>query len=266
MMKFSRAICLSLVALLVVSELAAAQQTPTERLNEQRRQQAMDAQKAQQGVRRVTTRRLPAPCVVPDSYYPLRTCRVSSNPQECGRGFNAWATFGECCRPGQGSAFPQGCTDFSKNVQCFIPGNFFPERTCQPTNNLTRCSYNWGRWATEAECCAPGRAFPEGCTVPEPCWAGAEWFPNRRCSSTDDRATCTRGWGTYTSEAECCAAGGAFPEGCGVADEAPLPAAEQDQVAYISALLEPQAAVEEAAAAVETQVEPEQVVMAAATD
>lgn len=83
-----------------------------------------------------------------------------------------------------------------------VAASFYPERSCAPTNNLTRCSFNWGQWASEEECCAPGRAFPEGCTVPEPCWVGAEWFPERRCATTDDLSTCTRGWGTYKTEAE----------------------------------------------------------------
>lgn len=198
-----------------------AQPTPTERLAQQRRDQQMANYKAQLDARHVTTRRLPAPCVVPDSYYPLRTCKISSSPAECGRGFNAWATFSECCRPGAGGAFPQGCTDFNKQVTCWVPGTFFPERSCQATNNITRCSYNWGQWSSEDECCAPGRAFPEGCSLPEPCWVGSEWFPERTCSTTDDRAVCHRGWGTFTSEDDCCApATGAFVEGCGVSADA----------------------------------------------
>ena len=212
----------SLVACLLVvlsSHLVAGQPSPTERLNEQRRQQQQAAYRAQQDARRVSTRRLPAPCVVPDSYYPLRTCKVSSNPQECGRGFNAWSNFVECCRPGQGGAFPQGCTDFNKPVQCWVPGAFYPERNCQATTNITRCSYNWGQWASEDECCAPGRAFVDGCSLPEPCWVGTEWFPTRKCSTTDDRSICTRGWGTYTSEVQCCASGGAFSDGCGISQD-----------------------------------------------
>ncbi len=52
---------------------------------------------------------------------------------------------------------------------------------------------------------------------------GAEWFPARKCATTDDRAVCTRGWGIYQTEDECCAAGkGAFGPGCGVADEADM--------------------------------------------
>lgn len=211
---------------------SSAQMTPTERLNEQRRQQAEAAQRAAYE-RRVQSRRLPAPCVVPDSWYPLRTCRVSSSPQECSRGWNAWATFNECCAPRFG-AFPQGCTDFTKEVKCWIPGSFYPDRTCMPTNNITRCSFNWGRWSTEEECCLPGRAHPAGCTPPQPCWVGAEWFPQRKCATTVDRSICSRGWGTYTSEDDCCAAGGAFTDGCGIAQDAdflggdPIPIVRQD--------------------------------------
>lgn len=51
---------------------------------------------------------------------------------------------------------------------------------------------------------------------------GSEWFPERKCGTTDDRSICTRGWGTYTSEEACCAVDGAFTEGCGVAEDADL--------------------------------------------
>jgi hypothetical protein len=102
-------VALCLASLLLVSPFASAQPSPTERLNAQRRQQAQQQrQQQQQAQRRVATRRLPAPCAVPDSYYPLRTCRVSSDPRECGKGWNAWGSFAECCRPGNGGAFPQG--------------------------------------------------------------------------------------------------------------------------------------------------------------
>jgi hypothetical protein len=92
---------------------------------------------------------------------------------------------------------------------------------------LTRCSFNWGQWPSENECCAPGRAFPEGCTVPEPCWVGTDYFPTRKCGTTDERSTCTRGWATYSSERDCCAPGAAFNEGCGEADVSEVPAGEQ---------------------------------------
>jgi type II secretory pathway pseudopilin PulG len=119
-------VALCLVSLLLVSHMASAQPSPTERLNAQRQQQAQQQRQQQQQAqqRRVATRRLPAPCVVPDSYYPLRTCKVSSDPRECGKGWNAWASFAECCRPGNGGAFPRGCTDFNKQVECWIPCKF----------------------------------------------------------------------------------------------------------------------------------------------
>ncbi|KAH7620906.1 hypothetical protein NADE_003515 [Nannochloris sp. 'desiccata'] len=224
-------VALCLASLLLVSHLASAQPTPTEMLNAQRQQQVQQqrVQQQQENQRRVATRRLPAPCVVPESYYPFRTCKVSSNPRECGKGWNAWASFADCCRPGNGGAFPQGCTNFNKQVECYIPSSFYPQRFCQATTNLTRCSFNWGQWPSENECCAPGRAFPEGCTVPEPCWVGTDWFPKRKCGTTDERSTCTRGWGTYTSERECCAAGAAFTDGCGDVDAAETPTGENGE-------------------------------------
>jgi hypothetical protein len=117
-------VALCLASLLLVSHLATAQPTPTEKLNAQRQQQAQQQRQQQQQreqQRRVATRRLSAPCVVPQSYYPFSTCKVSSDPRECGKGWNAWASFAECCRPGNGGAFPQGCTNFNKQVECWIP-------------------------------------------------------------------------------------------------------------------------------------------------
>ena len=74
-----------LLAVMLAVQLCAAL-TPTEQLAEQRRHQ-QEQQVAQQNARRVQTRRLPVPCVVPDDYYPLRTCRVSSSGAECARGW-----------------------------------------------------------------------------------------------------------------------------------------------------------------------------------
>ena len=51
---------------------------------------------------------------------------------------------------------------------------------------------------------------------------GSEWFPERKCGTTDDRNVCTRGYGTYTTEEACCAVDGAFSDGCGVAEDAGL--------------------------------------------
>lgn len=58
------ALVLGIVALLQVS--SHAQKTPTEQLAQQRQQQQQQ-QRAQADSRRVVTRRLPVPCVVPDS-------------------------------------------------------------------------------------------------------------------------------------------------------------------------------------------------------
>jgi hypothetical protein len=145
-------LALALAALLA----SAAAQTPTAaQLNAQRnaelgrQQQAARQQQQQAEQRRIATRRLPVPCVVPDSYYPLRTCRVSPAPNECARGYNAWPTFADCCAARTG-AHLAGCTDLSAPTPtCFIPASFYPDRACAPTTNLTRCSYNWGTYGSE---------------------------------------------------------------------------------------------------------------------
>jgi hypothetical protein len=252
MMMMKALFALALAALALVQSVAHAQMTPTEQLADQRRrqqQQQQQQQQAQQNARRVTTRRLPAPCAVPDNYYPLRSCRVSASAVECARGWNAWSTFAECCRPGANTAFPQGCTDLNREVECWTPAGFYPTQYCEPTNNLTRCSYNWGQWRSQAECCAPGRAFPQGCSAPKPCWTAATWTPARTCASTGDLEACSRGWGSWGSEAECCAAGNGFSEGCGVeapgggkpGGPAPVPADDPFVAAVVQALAEPPA-------------------------
>jgi hypothetical protein len=61
-----------LVTLIACARFIECQPTPTERLNQQRREQYEAQQRAayeqQQQQRRVTTRRLQPPCVIPDSW------------------------------------------------------------------------------------------------------------------------------------------------------------------------------------------------------
>lgn len=115
----------------MVASVCRSQTTPTEALNQQMRAQFEDQQRAaymarqqQQQQRQVQTRRLQPPCAVPDSWYPLRTCKVSASAAECAKGFNAWPTYSLCCAPGTG-AFANGCTDFDAVAEkgCWIPGN-----------------------------------------------------------------------------------------------------------------------------------------------
>jgi len=177
-------------------------------------QMYMQQQMQQSGARKVATAWLPVPCFVPTSYYPLRTCGVSNLPQDCGRGFNAWSTYEDCCSPASG-AFPQGCTDINKPVECWIPDSFYPDRTCKSTNNLTRCSYNWGQWSSQTECCAPGKAFPQGCSMAQTCWVASQDQNTQACVSTSDIAVCSRSWGTYGTQVDCCLPGNAYIQGCG---------------------------------------------------
>jgi hypothetical protein len=56
----------------------------------------------------------------------------------CGRGWNAWASFADCCRPGRG-AFVKGCTDLDVERTCYITGSYYPTQACQLSSNSTRC-------------------------------------------------------------------------------------------------------------------------------
>lgn len=169
--------CLRFLILSVfLAGTAWSQSTPTQALNEQLRAQFEAQQRAayqaRQIGRQVQTRRLQPPCAVPDSWYPLRTCKVSTSAAECGKGFNAWPTHDLCCASGTG-AFADGCTNFDlvSKKGCWIPGKtivnyffeidqfkslmskftycvvdiflvagkFHPFTTCAFTQNVTRC-------------------------------------------------------------------------------------------------------------------------------
>eukprot|EP00887_Chlorella_sp_A99_P003182 scaffold9.g3182.t1 len=169
----------------------------------------------------VNTRRLQPPCFVPSSYYPLQTCELSTSASQCGQGFNAFPDYNSCCKPG--GMWKNGCTDVDgwirRNMTCYIPDQFYPRQTCTSTANLTRCMENWQRYRTEADCCSPGAAFPDGCSKPQPCWAAAAWYPTRACSLTEDQSICQRGWGAFDTEDACCEAGAGFSDGCSSAEE-----------------------------------------------
>lgn len=46
------------------------------------------------------------------------------------------------------------------------------------------------------------------------CWTSDEYYPRQTCKQTDDFSVCSRSWGRFASEQACCAAGGAFQDGC----------------------------------------------------
>ncbi len=81
-----------------------------------------------------------------------------------------------------------------------------------------------GRWFSEADCCAAGAAFTDGCTKPEPCWVASTFWPARTCGLTDDQSICQRGWGAFPTEQDCCLPGGGFSDGCSAAVEGSDPA------------------------------------------
>ncbi|KAI8476923.1 MAG: hypothetical protein J3K34DRAFT_202565 [Monoraphidium minutum] len=95
---------------------------------------------------------------------------------------------------------------------CYVVQDYSPYRTCQAQCNPDICARNYGVWASQELCCAPGVAFPEGCsTRPSQCWV-VESFNLRTCIR-DDRK-CLQGYGVFPNEETCCAPGAAFPEGC----------------------------------------------------
>ncbi|KAL4447562.1 hypothetical protein ABPG75_004781 [Micractinium tetrahymenae] len=200
--------------------------SPTEKLNADRQKQEAAAAAAKQAAAAAApTKRLRPPCFVPTSWYPYQLCDVSQDATTCGRGYLAWSSLAECCAKQRGplGAFPGGCTDMSKNVTCWVAGSYHPTQTCQPTTDLSICSRNWGRWASEADCCAPGAAHADGCTKSEPCWVATAWYPARACGQVKDDAVCQRGWGAFATEDDCCQPGAAHSEGCGPVGDAGVP-------------------------------------------
>ena len=78
--------------------------------------------------------------------------------------------------------------DLNANVTCFQAGTYYPTQTCKLSTNISVCAQSWGAWPTMEACCAPGRAFEDGCTKPEPCWIASAWYPSRQCALTEDQA------------------------------------------------------------------------------
>ncbi|PRW60602.1 hypothetical protein C2E21_0843 [Chlorella sorokiniana] len=218
-MKLAAALLLALVGCAAARELMAP--SPTEKINAQKAEQdraaaAAAAAKAQQAAQQAA-KRLKPPCFVPTSYYPIRSCGISTDAAVCGRGFNAFPSYDICCARQRGNIgfHPEGCTNLNATLTCWVAGTYHPTQTCQQTNDFAICNRNWGQWRTEADCCRPGAAHSDGCSKPEPCWIADAFWPARTCGKTEDQAICTRGWGAFTSEDDCCAAGGAFSDGCG---------------------------------------------------
>lgn len=165
------------------------------------------------GARDLSAARLPAPCAVPDTYYPFRTCKISKNDAECGKGFNAFATMEQCCSVAFGK---EGCNGPSVEDSCWMPGEYYPLRTCNLISNASACALEWGNWPTWKDCCTKGSgAFEQGCTEPEPCFHATDYHPERKCGVTKDQSICLRGWGTFADEESCCEKGAAFSQGCG---------------------------------------------------
>jgi hypothetical protein len=203
---------------------AQAGLSPTELLNAQRMQQQQATQQAatQAQNRKVVTQRLQPPCFTQDSWYPIRTCKVSNRPSVCGKEYNAWPTHEQCCSTLANSGFGQkGCTNIETDFNekpCYIAGEFWPIGTCIPTSSFARCNENWGVWPTKEACCAPGTGAHEAGCAPfiDGCWVPGIWSPERSCTITNDNDVCLRGWGAFGNEEECCYPGKGFSNGCTV--------------------------------------------------
>ena len=191
--------------------------------------------------------RLPSPspslqltCWVAGTYHPTQNCKQTSEFETCNR--NWWvaapavlAVLGAWALSAAAAAGTGNCPAALRATVCSAP---WPSST-QPLQQAQPCAPGLhplprapaqcpslppsparprpcrGQWRTEAECCRPGAAHAEGCSKPEPCWTADAYWPERTCGKTDDQAICTRGWGAFASEDECCAAGAAFSDGCG---------------------------------------------------
>ncbi|GMH41930.1 hypothetical protein BSKO_09849 [Bryopsis sp. KO-2023] len=152
-------------------------------------------------------------CYVVDSYL-KKTCKIDN--EKCSRGWGVWPTMEECCAPGE--AFSNGCTDYKEGDPCWIVDTFYPSKLCRET---TECSRGLGlfAWKTKEKCCAPGAAFPAGCTNVESssCYMASDFFPEKDCVLVEDASKCSRGWGTYSGKEECCR--GEFQDECEESDD-----------------------------------------------
>ncbi|GAX84987.1 hypothetical protein CEUSTIGMA_g12408.t1 [Chlamydomonas eustigma] len=155
--------------------------------------------------------------------YAVKTCK--KDERRCLQGYGVWPSRDTCCY----GAFKQNCTVLPEaTTPCFVVDTYFPARLC--TSSLTLCGpaaqqAGVQSWPSLEDCCSPGGAFQEGCSLPPPtpCWVVDSYDPIRSCRKETGVAACNRGWGVYASEDVCCSPNVAFPDGCSVTPNMTLP-------------------------------------------
>ncbi|KAG2442099.1 hypothetical protein HYH02_009588 [Chlamydomonas schloesseri] len=70
--------------------------------------------------------------------------------------------------------------------------------------------------ATAASAAATPGATAGGRQCASPCYTVADYWPYKTCRSECAPEICSRGWGAWSSQEQCCAEGNAFPDGCSV--------------------------------------------------
>ncbi|KAG1680174.1 hypothetical protein FOA52_000287 [Chlamydomonas sp. UWO 241] len=109
------------------------------------------------------------PCYVVDTYWPTRLCRESNtlctpSAAAVAAGLQSWPTKEECCMPG--AAFGDGCSSGPPPTPCWTIDTYNPVRKCRLEEDVAGCNRGWGVYQSEAICCAPNVAFPDGCSEP----------------------------------------------------------------------------------------------------
>jgi hypothetical protein len=95
------------------------------------------------------------------------------------------------------------CLSANQGSHTYVPCTCQPLLSClHPTSGLplttpSTLAAGYGVYPSEAACCAPGAAFPQGCNqdiIPsaEPCWVVDTYWPSRSCKESttlcDERA------------------------------------------------------------------------------
>lgn len=192
-----------------------------------------------------------SPCYVVKDYYPFKTCKPECNAQTCSRGEAAnlrWlareqqpASSYEACQPLPYPRMPPLRLAFCVGtlVEGASPWHMLHSTLTQPAITLLPQTYHltmscphsatppprpppfrpttpgFGVWASQELCCAPGLAFPDGCSArPSECWVAEN--PSLRTCVRDDRK-CLAGEGGEKEGLAVAGRGGGAEKGPAVA-------------------------------------------------
>jgi len=141
-------------------------------------------------------------CYFIENYYPFK-CAGTNDANICNRGWGIFNSESDCCNQASSDLAIRACK--GEQLSCFTVSSYNPYN-CQSNVDTATCSRGWGTFATRNECCngAGSEIAVKGCKGENaPCWTVSQYWPYR-CEFKADPTVCYRGWGTWTTKADCC--------------------------------------------------------------